>query len=55
MFKKINIKILAIIEAVALAALVILFVTQSSTSEKTCKVTIGGKNNPCKCTERLER
>ncbi len=55
MFSKLNLKFIVILGGVLLLVAAIFFIRQSSADEKTCKVTVGGKQNPCQCTQRLER
>jgi hypothetical protein len=57
MFSNLSIKIIATVSAVLLvsAALTMYFIQQSFGAETACKVTVGGKQNPCQCTQRLER
>ncbi|MDP4220424.1 MAG: hypothetical protein Q8916_10375 [Bacteroidota bacterium] len=56
MLRKLNLKMIGWIGGLTLALLVGILVKQAYFTDK-CEryMTIGGKSNPCQCTQRIER
>jgi hypothetical protein len=57
MLNKLNLKFVGIIAGTVLFVLAGFFIRQTYFGDKACHkyMTVGGKDNPCQCTQRIER